>query len=435
MMNATTNTRVLGIGGRAFRMKYVLAMCALLFALIMGRAVNDVFFYAFAAVSLLVFAVSSIKHCIPLLLFLLPFASILKPDVNSVSIFTLLFLLVVGKMVIFSRKMDALLLICLLVFVLYGLIFSGTEQAATVVTMAAGVLLLYYVREENIDVGATVLVFAIGICLSSVLALLKDALPVINTFVTDTVLKLEQSQYAARFSGLQGNPNYYTMDIIVAMAAIIVLMYQRKSRKTHVIALIALAVFGLMSVSKSFLVSLACLALCWFFVSMRQGLGKLGKFLVIVMVGAVAVYCFAYDYINTYLIRFMGDEAGTLDDVTTGRLELWLAYLDAIFNNIRTFLFGNGLKTILASVEMGAHNTYLESLFSLGVVGLGLLIASVKRGMGKIKMGGAAWMLLLVLAVRMFAIGILTYDNLWFYLMIFVLISNEKKQSAVMSLE
>ena len=71
MVNAATKTRgSILTREQTYSSKYVVWMCALLFALIMGRAVSDIFLPVFAVVGVLVFAFSSVKHCIPLLLFL-----------------------------------------------------------------------------------------------------------------------------------------------------------------------------------------------------------------------------------------------------------------------------------------------------------------------------------------------------------------------------
>ena len=71
--------------------KYVVMMCLIMFALILGRAVNNTMFYAFSGVSLVIFLVSSVSHCFSLLLFLIPFSSILKTNVDGMSFFTILF--------------------------------------------------------------------------------------------------------------------------------------------------------------------------------------------------------------------------------------------------------------------------------------------------------------------------------------------------------
>ncbi|MGN0243012.1 MAG: hypothetical protein ACI4CT_02995 [Lachnospiraceae bacterium] len=403
--------------------KYVGWMCVLFFALILGRAVYDKFLFVFVCISLYVFVMSSTRHCISLLFFLLPFSSILKLNVDSISFFTILFFIVVLRMVVENLEIDGNLMMCVWAFFLYNFIFFGFKEMTTILTMIAGMLMLYYIRNDGIDADSVVASFSLGICLSSTLALFKKSLPIINIFVTDAMLKLGENNYAKRFSGLQGNPNYYTLDIIIALSAIIILMYNSKPQKIHTVFMIVLSVFGLMSVSKSFLFVWVFLIVCWFVLSIKQGGGKVVKFVFIVLIGAVVVYCFAYDYINAYFLRFMKDSSGTMASITTGRSHIWTVYLETMFKDFKILFFGNGLNTLLESLGKGMHNTYLQCLYNLGFIGSMILLTSIKVSMGRIITKRVLWIPIILLMIRMFAINILTYDNLWFYLAILVLLS------------
>lgn len=403
-------------------MKYVITMCLFFATLILGRVTNDMMLYAFAVVSFIVFLFSSISHCFSLLLFLLPFASILKTDVDGMSFFTILFFTFVIKMMFTKKTISKKILISLMTFILYTLCFSGFEQIKTIITMAFGMIMLYYLRTAKIDVNLSVFTFSFGIILSSAIALLKTVFPIINTFVVDSAIKLGSEQYALRFSGLQGNPNYYTLDIIIALAAIMVLMYRKSNTQISTVCFIVLSVFGLMSVSKSFLLSWILLVVFWFVLSIKQGARKFIKFIIIAIICCAVVYFCAFDSINTYILRFTEDNGGTLESMTTGRTDIWKIYTETIFYNIKIFFFGNGLNTTILGVK-GTHNTYLEIIFSLGLTGCSLFIVSIRNCMGKIISKSIMLVPIIILLIRMLAIGILTYDNLWFYLAIIVCLS------------
>lgn len=429
MENILTNAKVNTFDKEnTYSSKYVGFMCVLFFVLIVGRAVNNTFFLVFAAVSLAVFTLSSTKHCIPMLLFLLPFSTILKSGLNSMSLFTILFFVVVVKLVFSHLKIEVGVLSCIALFIVYNLLLSGLGQLTTMVTMASGVLMLYYLRSENIDANSSITAFSFGICLSSVLALFKESLPIVDAFVDDTTLRLDGTDFVARFSGLQGNPNYYTIDIILALAAIIVMMYNGKHRPINTVFLVLLPVFGLMSLSKSFLITLVLLIVCWFVLSIRRGIGGMARFVFIAVVGIAIAYYMAYDFINASLLRFMGDSSSSLEQVTTGRSDIWMDYVEALLEDFKMLFCGNGLNAILETAGKGAHNTYLESLFSLGIFGTTILLSAIGFAIGKISLKNAVWVPFILLLVRMFAIGILTYDNLWFYLLILVLLSKENTE-------
>lgn len=415
---------------RNFDVKYVFVICALFMALIVGRSLNDLFFYVLATVGVIIFAASSTPHNIAFLFFLLPFSNILKQDVGSISLFTVLFFLLILKMVITIRKIDVRLCLCALLFIGYGLIFSGLGQITTIVTIVAGSIGLYYVRYENIDAQPVVFSYASGLCLSSILAFFKEQLPIVNAFVKEETIRLEGGEeLISRFSGLHGNPNYYTIDIIVVIAAIIVLIYnQKKIKLPHVAFIIALSIFGLFSLSKSFLLVWIIVLLCWFLLSLKQGIGRVAQLMFVVILGAVAVYYFAYDSVSAYLARLIGDAGSSIGDITTGRSDIWVEYINVIFDDVKILFFGNGLNTIIASVGKGTHNTYLESIFYLGIIGTIILLVLIRMSVGKISLKRAIWLPVLVLAIRMLAIGILTYDNIWLYLLLIVILSIESKK-------
>jgi O-antigen ligase len=65
--------------------------------------------------------------------------------------------------------------------------------------------------------------------------------------------------------------------------------------------------------------------------------------------------------------------ASSLSDLTTGRSDVFSAYLSAITENVWTLLFGSGLAA--SNLGRDPHNLYIEIAYYLGIVGLGLIIA------------------------------------------------------------
>ncbi len=402
--------------------KYVLSACAFLSVLILGRAIHDIFFYAIAIASFGIICASTIQNCIPILFFLLPFSSILKYTPDGISVFTVLFFVVIAKMMLARKKVDSRILLCVMALLAYLILFSGLSRWAAIVTMCAGILFLYYLRMDEFSATHTVSAFSVGIILSSLLGMLKSYLPIVHAFVRDNRLQVGDGEYTYRFSGLQGNANYYTMDIVIALAAIIVLMYMGNSRKTLTACFIVLSVFGFMSVSKSFLITWILLVICWLFVSAKSGKGGIKGFVFVGVICLAAIYFFAYDYVNLYIFRFTSDGSESLSDMTTGRLDIWAEYIREILSDLKILFFGNGINT-LGSIEKGIHNTYIEFIFYLGITGTALVLWGIKLGVGRIITKKIMWIPVLTLLIRMTAIGIVTYDNLWFYLGVLTLLA------------
>lgn len=124
----------------------LVCMVVLLAVLVVARAMSGFFFYVFVTVSLVIFTLCKVSHCIPLLLFLLPVASILKPSVDSMSFFTVLFFVTVIKLVIHQKRFTLNFVVITLLLGIYCFAFSGINQFSTILTMLAGLIMLYCIR-------------------------------------------------------------------------------------------------------------------------------------------------------------------------------------------------------------------------------------------------------------------------------------------------
>ena len=431
-MNAVMINNLTTVTKEKTNYTFLVSICVLFSVLFFLRAINNFFFYVIVLLSLAVFICCRIQYCFPLLCFFMPFATILKANAGSISFFTILFFVLMVRLVLKYKYIDAKLLIVLLVFFLYNLIFSSLGQLTTSITMLSGVIIMYYIGKEHINAVETVIIFSAGVTIASLLALLKDRFPILNTFVTDSMMKLGDGSYALRFSGLQGNPNYYTLDIIVAISAIVVLLNNSVKPKIPLICfVIILSVFGFMSVSKSFLVTWGLMMILWLAVLLKKNFIQALKFIIIAGVALIIFYIVASEYIDLYISRLLEDIGGSLDDITTGRFSIWIDYIKAIFQDLKILFMGNGLNTILESVGKGTHNTFLESIFYLGIFGSLLLLSLLWLSGGKLLFNKIIWLPLVVIVVRMIAIGILTYDNFWIYFAIYIVLTKniqEKQQ-------
>ena len=78
------------------------------------------------------------------------------------------------------------------------------------------------------------------------------------------------------------------------------------------------------------------------------------------------------DLIDMMLVRFGGIES--LSDLTTHRSELWMNYLREFEENPIVLFFGKGCSTDLLNGR-GTHNTPLQIIYQLGIVG-GVVLAA-----------------------------------------------------------
>lgn len=397
-------------------------LCVAMGALLLLRSVNDIFLYPAFIFGVSAVLFSNANNGLCLLLFTLPFGPILKTSPESISFFTILFIAYVLKY-IFTRPINFKTFFCVLILGVCLIIFSGTDQIITIATILIGIFLVSFsVNDESIKFDNIVISYSLGILLSSIIGLMQENLPIVEKFVISHLSKLGEGNYVNRFSGLHGNPNYFTVDVIIVLAALANLIMQNKKNTVAIVLFGALSIIGLLSISKSFLLSWLLLVFWMFISSFQLKSSKIIKILLLISCLLVAVYLFAKDSIDLYLVRFLDSSNKTFSDITTGRTDIWANYMHEIFSDTKTVFFGKGIGAELVN-DKGAHNTYIELWYMLGLFGGILYLCTIGSC---IKLKNKKILLicyapLVVFLVRLLAIGTLLYDSIWFYIIIVIL--------------
>ena len=238
--------------------------------------------------------------------------------------------------------------------------------------------------------------------------------------MADVVLRLGESERVNRFSGLQGNPNYFTVDIIMALSGIAILLFRENNRLPYIILFIVLTVIGFLSLSKSFLISWVVLIFFMALYIIKSHKQRVRRLIFIMLATIGLIYFVAAEQINEYIIRFT-ETIDDMSDFTTGRTDIWRGYITTIWNNLKILFVGNGINGSLVNGR-GVHNTYLEAIYSLGILGtsLFLLVLCICFKFNTKISEKVQFLPLIILLIRFLAIGLLAFDNLWFYLVIAV---------------
>ena len=336
-----------------------------------------VFFVALAAWS----AVKGMA--LPVLLYFLPFSSLLKIRPGAITVYTIALMIVYGIYVILGcRKIRVQHLVpgCLLIAsILIVKTLTNDPLSASFVVFLVSVLAIPFLRreiEEKYDFYWLTLFFALGIAVAAITSQYLAVFPTIARYIRKlTVLGV------VRYSGYFNDPNFYAAHVTAAMsgAMLLLLRNQRKNRLVISAFLLVLMVFcGFLSVSKSFLLILVCAALVWFLTFMFKR-GKLSvkiTMIFTVMIGVVFLLSATVftDSIDMILSRL--SQANNLSDFTTGRVELWGQYIHALNEDPMLLLFGKGYSDVQVN-DRGSHNTILQVVYQLGVVGGVFLIAWV----------------------------------------------------------
>jgi O-antigen ligase len=177
----------------------------------------------------------------------------------------------------------------------------------------------------------------------------------------------------------------------------------------------ALLVFGFQSFSKTFLLAAVVTGVI-FAVYMLTTV----RMLVVLAlsgtaVGGVALWLENKGYMDMMLGRL---SAG---DISTGRFEIWRTYLGHMEGSWRTLLLGDGLQAGYLPVG-GPHNTYIESVYFVGIVGsllfLGMLILLFSARVYNRQRCIINYLAVLIFMVMIGVLSCFTINEFFFYCML-----------------
>ncbi len=139
---------------------------------------------------------------------------------------------------------------------------------------------------------------------------------------------------------------------------------------------------GILTLSKAFLVIFVIVIIFTFIMSIKVYKKNSLKFILPVVI-VTLVFCGifykqVYIILNRFFMHFSDD---ILNNITTGRVDIWQKFLGETFSSVKKALFGVGLFTKDA-VEIGPHNLYVMVIYRFGIIGtaaIGVLVWSYIR--------------------------------------------------------
>ena len=178
-----------------------------------------------------------------------------------------------------------------------------------------------------------------------------------------------------RFSGLYSDPNYYTVNIIIALCLLINL-YNRKevSLKFTSFLSILLVVFSALTGSKSALLMLAIPMLLFLYTCKKTK--HYGVLFISICAFVICLFLIFTNQITIFsstIDRIKGTTS--MATLTTGRTSIWGDYLNYFNSHLGMLIIGNGINNVSLNGLM-AHNTYIDMLFQMGIIGACLLYTS-----------------------------------------------------------
>ena len=317
----------------------------------------------------------------PVVLFFLPFAPLLKLMPDTISFFTLSLLVVYSiclvrgyRNVRIAHMVPALLL---LVLTLTVKIAYGYSVGSSYFLFALSLMLVPFLVTEldgRYDFYWITLCFILGVLTAAFASLLLSDISSVARYV-----HIVTEVTTRRRSGFYNDPNFYAAHITAALSGVLVMLLNQVDRiKQIVLSVLAVLLIycGLLSVSKSFMLIAVCILFCWF-LSFLFRKGRISaKIVTIITLVIVLAYILSSsvftDLLDLMFIRL--SKNATMAQFTTHRVELWASYLNAFKEDFWLTLFGSGYSKVLVN-DRAAHNTLLQLIFQFGLIGTGFMAA------------------------------------------------------------
>lgn len=270
--------------------------------------------------------------------------------------------------------------------------------------------------------------FAGGIFSAAILARLVAHYPNISRYII-----VESYLTVTRLSGFYGDPNFYSAHVTACLAGVLVLLSRETEKRRQIllaVVSVALLYCGLLSASKTFVLTVACLFLFWLPTLLERGnYGSARTRLLFGVLCAVAFVLVSPAFRQVLQIigaRFTEGEG--LAGLTTNRTALWLQYLTAFVHDIPLTLFGAGYTSVNL-FRKASHNTLIQAVYQFGILGIPLLLVWMWNMLADMFPESdkplAGWKYTVLLCLGSFlpwmALDILQYDE-FFLLPVYVLL-------------
>lgn len=343
---------------------------------------SNLFLWLFFLLTSLAMLLDKQQHRIDYLLFFISWVYVIKFDISGYSLLVVLssFYILLSILTLFLQKQGISKRLLLTYF-----LFAFYTVAVTIVSGGNLIAVLGFVLNYSVLFCAILTlddkayfrrytyIYASGLLAASIVRLISYSIPEIDHFIESmTIVNTVKTMnsISTRFTGLDLDPNYFSLQVLIAMACLLVLFnLDGKKEKKSIVLLVILAFFGILTYSKMFIITLIVFIMMTFVVFIRNNVKtaiKFSSFIVIICGGAL--YFFYEKLFEIYWIRFFGSGIST-DAITTGRVSSWSLFVNEILQNTKVFVLGAGFGTSFAKVKM-AHTMYLSTPYYIGLIGI-----------------------------------------------------------------
>lgn len=369
------------------RKNYSILLCVVssIFVVFKMYTGNPLFLWFFILFVMTAMLLAKQQHRLDYLLFFISWVYVIKFELTGHSLFVVLsffyIVLSIGTLFLHKKRISTQLVLTYVLFVFFAV--GATLFSSGNVIEAFGFVLNYSVIffavlfiDSNVYYRRYTYVYAAGLLCAAIVRWVSFSVPAINHFIESmTIVNTVKttSTINTRFTGLDLDPNYFSLQILIAIACLVVLYYYNKLEVTPIVLILILSIFGVFTYSKMFIITLITLILLTFIMFIKNNVKTAIKFasFIVVMV-SVSLFFFYERLFEIYWVRFFG--AGTSTDaITTGRVSSWNMFATEILQSTKIVVFGAGFGTSFSTAKM-AHTMYLSTPYYLGVLGITLAL-------------------------------------------------------------
>lgn len=172
---------------------------------------------------------------------------------------------------------------------------------------------------------------------------------------------------------LSSDPNLLGQNCIISISCLMLLVSKGYNKKLNYLLIITFVGFGLLTLSKTFILSLVLIGVYVIFYNLiknrkniSKGLFNLISLILIMIIIIILINTLFKDSIDHILTRF------TEGDLTTGRVDAFEKYNNYFMENINVFLFGIGLQEISIKTQVigSPHTAIQEIIVYWGIIGI-----------------------------------------------------------------
>ncbi len=339
---------------------------------------NSVFSYLallFAIIQLLITPITTNAY---ILFYIMNFSSIFKASPDSFSFFTLLFIVFVIKYMVKKKisTFEVNLLLFMIFLIIMQYIHSGTIDILKTIKFFVSMEFIFYIWDDRKKLNVYILmkVYSLGVIIASLIAFgANPNLFKINEYILKQNFKYG-NVFIGRFSGLYSDPNYYGVNVIIAMCLLIILYYSNRLKLSLFLTeFFALMFFAINTYSKSvFFMLLIPLSLIFYILFKKRHYFLSITLLAIGFILLGFIFRGEITKVNMIIYRLKGTRLSNLKDnlnyITTGRIDLWETYLDRILHEYKYLYFGRGINYPIIG-DLAEHNTFIQLVYYFGIIG------------------------------------------------------------------